>query len=187
MPRSAQSRATRAPRTFFNPRFVGTERRRAYRLAYILFWSILLYFFFSRFVVGVGIVTDRSMYPTLHEGDYFLINKYLYRIRQPTRGEIVVLHPRAYDTDEYVKRVIALAGETLEIREGAVFINGDRLREPYAAGRTGPNLGPLIIRSDHCFVMGDNREDSFDSRRFGAVPRSNLQGKIKPGEWFPLG
>lgn len=173
-------------RTWFDRRYVGTERRRANRLGLILFGSLALTVAVQHVVIGVGIVTDKSMLPTLHAGEYFLINKYRYRVSRPRRGDIVVLRPRRYESEEYVKRVIALPGETLQFMGGRVYLNGAPLHEPYAVGQTWPDLGPLRIAPDTYYVLGDNRLNSEDSRRFGAVPRRNLAGKIKPGEWFPF-
>ena len=173
-------------RALFDRRYVGTERRRAYRLGFILFWSILLTFFFHRNLVSMGIISERSMRPTLPEGSTFLINKYLYQFTRPQRGDIVVLKRFATEADQYVKRVIAVEGETLWIRAGDVYVNGLRLEEPYASGRTYPDLGPIRIGKGFCFVMGDNRTESLDSRHFGSIPLKNVVGKIKPGELFPL-
>lgn len=178
--------ATRRRRAWFDQRFVKEESRRAYRLAFILFWSLLLYFFCQRYVVSLGVVTDKSMLPTLPEGSYFLVNKYIYHVARPRRGDIVVIRGAAHESEEYVKRVIGLAGETLLIRAGAVYINGHRLIEPYAVGATFPDLGPLRLSKGMCFVMGDNRLRSEDSRAFGPVALRNLEGKISPGELFPF-
>ena len=173
-------------RAFFDWRFVRTEHRRSYRLAFILFWSILMYFLVQRYVVSAGVVTDISMHPSLPEGDYYLVNKYLYVFALPGRGDIVVLRRDRFALEQYVKRVIGLPGERLLIRSGVVYINGRRLKEPYALGSTFPDLGPLTIEEETYFVMGDNRPASEDSRHYGAVPVSHIQGKIRPDRLFPL-
>ena len=174
------------PRTLWTWRYVREERRRVNRLAFLLFWSLLLYGIIQHAVVGVGIVTDVSMRPTLREGDYFLINKYLYRVTPPRRGDLVVLKPHEGESDRYVKRLIGLPGELLQIADGAVYINGQQLREPYAAGKTYPALGPIRLGDHAYFVLGDNRLASEDSREFGSVPRDALEGKLDPHQWFPL-
>ena len=173
-------------RAWFDWRFVSVESRWAYGLACILFWSILSFFFCQRYVVSVGVMTERSMLPTLVEGNYFLINTYIYHVARPKRGDIVVLRRGASFSEQYVKRVIGLAGEALLIRSGNVYINGHRLSEPYAAGNTFPDVGPYILPKDAYFVMGDNREESEDSRYFGAVALRDIEGQIKPGELFPF-
>lgn len=173
-------------RAWFDQRYIALERRRSYRLGLILFGSLALTIAVQHSVIGVGIVTDKSMLPTLHAGDYFLVNKYIYRLAPPRRGDIVVLRPRQHDEEEYVKRVIGLPGDTLEIMDGRVHLNGQRLAEPYADGRTWPDHGPFRLAPNMYYVLGDNRMNSEDSRRFGPVPRHRLAGKIKPGEWFPF-
>ena len=171
-------------RAWFNQRFVWVESRRAYRMACILFWSILMYLFFAHYVVGLGIVTDRSMLPTVSDGDYYLVNKYIYHVTRPRRGDVVALHPDPLTEETYVKRVIGLSGETLRLHEGGVYIDGRLLEESYASGLTFPDLGPQRIEARSYFVMGDNRLKSFDSRAFGTVPLERIKGKIRPGKLF---
>lgn len=176
----------RKPRAWFDPTYVKDESRRSYRLAFILFWSVLLYLAFERYVISLGIVTDRSMLPTLSEGDYYFVNKYIYHLTRPKRGEVVVLRAAPYADERYVKRVIATSGEALEVRSGTVYIDGRRLVEPYALGPTAPDFGPYRLNNEMYFVMGDNRLQSEDSRHFGAVRSSEIEGKIKPGTVFPF-
>jgi signal peptidase I len=182
----AKSDGSKDNRTFFDARFVWTEKRRANRLAFILFWSIVMYYFFTVYVVSLGVVNDISMHPTLPEGAYYMVNKYIYRFAHPERGDIVVFRKDRYTSEEYVKRVIALPGETFSVQGGEVYVNGRRLDEPYAAGRSHPDSAPHTIGKDAYFVLGDNRLMSEDSREFGAVPFTNIMGKIKPGEFFPF-
>jgi len=173
-------------RTFLDPHPIWTERRRSNRLAFVLFWSILMYFFSTAYIVSVGIVTDISMQPTLAEGGTYLVNKYIYHFVPPEREDIVVFRRNADGSAEYVKRVVGLPGETVTIRHGQVYIDGRRLDESYAMGSTYPDFGPRLIGKGAYFVLGDNRQMSEDSRDFGAVPLESVRGKIKPGELFPL-
>ena len=164
------------------------ERRRSYRLAFILFWSVLLYFCFQRYVVGVGIISERSMLPLFQEGERYLINKFCHRFVPPQRGDIIVLRrmeEMLEEEQQYIKRVVGLPGETFQILGGLVFINGHILEESYAIGPTTPDLGPLVIAPRSYFVMGDNRPESMDSRSFGVVSLQDIEGKIQPGQWFP--
>ena len=172
----------RKRRALFDWHFVPIEGRRAYRMACILFWSIVLYFVFQRYLVSFGVVAEQSMFPTLSDGSYFFVNRYIYHFVRPARGEIVILRSKTYE--EYVKRVIALEGDTLLMRAGQVYVNGRALREPYVIGRTFPDAGPFRVEKDAYFVMGDNREESFDSRQFGSVPLKDIKGKIRPGTLF---
>ncbi len=172
-------------RAFWNWRFIPGERRRGNkRWAVALVLSIPLFLLCEQFVVSAGRVTDVSMYPTLVPGTYFLVNKYVYRFRAPRRGEIVVIRSPGKERWKYVKRVIGLPGETLSVVSGAVHVNGRPIQEPYAAGKTFPSSGPAVIPEGSCFVLGDNRTESEDSRQFGCVPLERIEGKVRAGRWF---
>lgn len=171
-------------RRIFNPQFMFHERRRSYRLALILFGSIIGTILVQHYVISLGIIREHSMSPTLQDGNLFLVNKYAYLLHPPERGDIVVLRTAKYAEEQFVKRVIALEGDRLRIQGGVVFLNGKRLKEPYINGRTFPDFGPHIVPEGTCFVMGDNRMHSIDSREFGSIPITHLEGKIRPGAWF---
>ena len=174
-------------RVFFRWRFVSGERRRRNRLwAVILVLSIPAFLVCERYAVSAGRVTDVSMLPTLQPGSYFLINKYLYRFSPIRRGDVVVVRPATHHRWYYVKRVVGLGEELLEIKEGRVLVEGRELEEAYARGPTHPDMKPRRIPEGACFLMGDNRPDSEDSRRFGSVPLERIEGKIKPGKLFSL-
>jgi signal peptidase I len=177
-------RRQKTKRQFFDPRYVRNESRRSYRLAFILFWSILLFFVFQHTVICLGVVQDRSMLPQLPDGSTFLVNKYIYHLSPPQRGDVVVLARNLYMEGQFVKRVVGLPGETIRIHNGRVTIDGKLLAEPYAIGDTLPDFGPLALGADQYFVLGDNRMVSEDSRRFGSIPRSHIEGKIRPGKLF---
>jgi len=124
-------------------------------------------------------VFNVSMQNTLVEGQRLFEDKLSYHLTSPKRGEIVIVKDRS-EHRNLVKRVIALPGETLEFKDGFVYVDGVKLDEPYVKGATWPNdfATPYIIPSNHIFVMGDNRERSEDSRAFGAVPYSDLDGRV---------
>ncbi len=137
------------------------------------------------------VVEGPSMRPTLLSGEWIVVNRLTYRIWSPQRGDVVVfLPPTNAQTDDLIKRVIGLPGETLEIRDGSVWIDGKLLKEAYIAGSTSPdNLWRL--GTDEIFVMGDNRGLSLDSRSFGPVSMKEVVGKAwiiywPPSEWGPL-
>ncbi len=175
-------RQERKKRSFFNWSYVGKERRRSNRRwALALVLAIPGFLLCERYVVSSGRVTDVSMLPTLSEGQYFLIQKWVYQLRPPRRGEIVVLRPPQKDRWRYVKRVIAVEGESVRIRSGQVLVNAKPLQEPYARGKTQPDLGPLTVPKGSCFVLGDNRPESEDSRNFGPIPLDRIEGRIGPG------
>jgi signal peptidase I len=125
------------------------------------------------------------MHPTVSKG-YYLVNRYVYHFSEPGRGDIVVLDRGDYSSDEEIKRVVGLPGETVQITSGAVYINGRRLDEPYVLGATYPNYGPNTMGKDAYFVLGDNRRAGDDSREYGPVRFTMIEGKIRPDVLFPL-
>lgn len=135
------------------------------------------------FVVQVTEVRQRSMETTLEQNDRVLVSKLDYRFGAPERGDIVVFDPPDPNaTIPYVKRVVAVGGETIELRNGNLFVNGQQVDIPEARGATQPQSPqvayPFTVPSGHVFVIGDNRTFSSDSRTFGAVPVENIIGKV---------
>jgi signal peptidase I len=124
-----------------------------------------------------------SMMPTLQKDDFLMTDLKAYTDQAPRRGDLVVFeYPRDL-TKSFIKRVIALEGETVEIRNKRVYIDGEPLQESYTVHQdtaiedTRDNLGPLTIPAGYCFVLGDNRDNSMDSRFWGALPLANVKGK----------
>jgi signal peptidase I len=163
-------------------------------------------------------VDGESMHPSLQNGEYLLVNKavyfhfdlnavrnlvpgqhhdgqdIVYLFHPPQRGDIIVFDPPVRSDKPYVKRVIALAGETVAIHDGKVFVNGEALNEPYIAdvphypyplGATGG--GEFVVPPGMIFVLGDNRNNSSDSHVFGAVPLDSVIGKAFISYWPPDG
>jgi signal peptidase I len=123
-----------------------------------------------------------SMKPNLHEGQYLIINKLVYKLHPPQRGDIVVFHHPRNPGHDLVKRVIGLPGETVEVRQGQVYIDGTPLEEPYVVHQDRKSvhyeLGP-----DDFFVLGDNRPNSDDSRTWGVLKRDQIVGKAWISYW----
>lgn len=171
-------------RKFFDPRYIHLEKRTGTILACILLWSIISFFFIRFYLLGTVIVHGPSMLPTLHPEEKLIVQRWVYMIRAPRRGEIVVLNDSLGPTPA-VKRVVALPGEMIHIRDKQVFINDAPLDEPYldAGTRTSPNHLPAdgaLVAEGFYFVLGDNRPESVDSREYGAVPRKAVLGTIRP-------
>ncbi|MBI3965115.1 MAG: signal peptidase I [Chloroflexi bacterium] len=153
---------------------------------------------------AVNIVVDQrhvegaSMAPTLTNGQYVLTNKLAYtsfvprafagdHVDQnwhgslPHRGDIVILRrPNDPEARNLVKRVIALPGETVEVRNGTIYVNGETVDEPYVLNRDRGSITPVTVPANHVYVMGDNRPVSSDSRAFGPVPMTDILGRA----WF---
>lgn len=168
-------------RRLFDYRSVPREKR-AYILAAMLFGSVLSYLLITQFVVMYSEVEGNSMLPTLQDGDRFLINRMVYRFLDPRPGDIIEFTiPRVNDFS--VKRIIAEPGDVVQIKNGAVYVNGKIRLEPYLPRgiRTeGRGLGENVYRvsENAYFVLGDNRAVSHDSRVFGAVSREHVVGKV---------
>jgi signal peptidase I len=147
-------------------------------LAFGCYWVINKHIFSSVEVVGV------SMVPTLHNSDHYLLDRWTYMIRDPQPNDIVVI--RDPQDDGYaVKRIIGREGDSIYLKQGRVYVNGRILDEPYLLPGT-PTYGLLTRRGeqwivcgkDRYFVMGDNRNNSSDSRIYGSVPRQNILGTV---------
>lgn len=122
-------------------------------------------------------VQGHSMLPTLHEGEYLIINKLSYTFDEPRRGDIIVLHFPRDRSREYIKRVIGVPGDHIEIREGTVLVNGVPLDEPYINGTAAYRSASWTVPQGQYFVMGDNRNNSSDSRSWSFLPRADIVGK----------
>lgn len=138
---------------------------------------IILMFVVFRFIIGVSLVNGSSMTPSLKNGDVVV---YMRIVPNYEKGDIVCI--RMPSGEYYIKRVIGLAGDTVEIRDGSVYVNSTVREENYAQGRTetqGDSIKyPYEVKADRVFVLGDNREESMDSRTFGAVAKSQIRGKV---------
>lgn len=141
--------------------------------------AVLINFFLAQATQVHG----QSMEPTLHSDQRLVVEKVSYRFHGPRRGDIVVLKSPQEDSELLIKRVIGLPSETVEIRQGRVYINGQGLDEPYLARFAGGNWGPIIVPPLHVFVLGDNRGFSNDSRAFGMVPIKNIVGRAWVSYW----
>jgi signal peptidase I len=130
-------------------------------------------------------VEQYSMEPTLLPHDRVLVDKILYRLRQPHRGDVIVLKYPLNPQRNYIKRIVALPGDRLEVRNGKLFVNGKRVIELYVNGEAQGNYGPLTVPKDSVFVMGDNRNNSEDSRAFGALKKPLIVGQALLIYWPP--
>ncbi|MWC29336.1 signal peptidase I [Paenibacillus sp. MMS18-CY102] len=146
--------------------------------------AVVLSFLIQNYAFAQVKVINISMQNTLVEGQRLFEDKITYHISTPKRGDIVIIDDPTQDRN-LVKRVIGLPGETIDIRDGYVFINGVKLEEAYTKGMTYPRVikMPYTIPAKHIFVMGDNREQSDDSRTFGAVKYDDIEGRVVLRVW----
>ena len=153
-------------------------------------WLLLIFLFIQGTLVQARVIPSGSMEETLLVGDHLIMTRFGYDVgvpgldwhmplwRQPARQQLIIFRSVMEPGTDLVKRVIGLPGDTVEIREGVLRINGAPLAEPYLAAPMSPRerFGPVQVPPESFFVMGDNRGNSYDSRYWGAVPRRNIVG-----------
>ena len=147
--------------------------------------AILLALVIRAFVVQAFKIPSGSMLETLEIGDHILVNKFLYYFTSPQRGDVIVFKFPQDESRDFIKRVIGLPGETVEVRDKEVLVNGVALREPYAVYGDVPGLrgmerehwGPQVVPPGRLFVMGDNRDHSMDSRVWGFLEIVKVKGR----------
>ncbi len=128
-------------------------------------------------------VEQYSMEPSLLPHDRVIVNKFIYRFRAPRPGEIVVLRPPTDPARNYIKRIVAVAGQTIKIENGRVYVDGHVLQEPYIQVTTRGRFGPAVVPPSEVFVLGDNRGNSEDSRAFGFVSLRSIVGEAVVIYW----
>jgi signal peptidase I len=190
-----------------------TRRRFLAELPFLLFAALILTVLVKGFLIQAFYIPSRSMEPTLDVGDRVVVNRLAYRLGDPAHGQVAVfLRPTGVEqapgggplswvrravaqglggtppgNEDLIKRVVGLPSDVLEGRDGYLWRNGARVDEPYLRpGTFTSDFKKVRIKPDHLWVMGDNREDSADSRVFGQIPRSALVGRAALTVWpFP--
>ncbi len=155
--------------------------------------SIVLAFGVRQFVAEARVVPTGSMEPTIQINDRLVIEKISYLFQQPQRGDIIVFQAPekalvisgSMTNDAYLKRVIGLPGETVEVSGGQVFVNGEAIAEGYIKAPPSYTWGPDVVPDNEYLVLGDNRNGSLDSHVWGSLPESSIIGKAAVRFWPP--
>ena len=180
-------------------------------LPVLVIMALALALFIKAFLVQAFFIPSESMVPTLAPGDRVLVNKVIYRLRDPGRGDVIVFedpNPQPHEDrgpiagffgwvargmgvsqaedEDFIKRIVGLPGETIQGRNGKILIDGRELSEPYLNGVTTGNFAPVDIPEGEYFVMGDNRANSNDSRySLGTIPEEKVVGEAFVVIWPP--
>ncbi len=149
-------------------------------IAFVLSWVL------RTFVIEARVVPTGSMLPTIQLQDRLIVDKFFFKYFDEIRpGDIIVFHPppTAHATDDFIKRVIGLPGDKIQIINHITTVNGKALNEPYLQEQPKNNFGPITVPADSLFVMGDNRNNSADSREWGFLPIKNVTGRTLLRYW----
>jgi signal peptidase I len=165
-----------------------SRQRNLIEWAIVVVGALLVAFLVKTFLVQAFYIPSQSMEPTLNIGDRVLVNKLSYDIHDVNRGDIIVFErpPSAGpgDVEDLIKRVVALPGETVEARDGQVFVDEAALDEPYLPeGVTTPDFDAVDVPADHVFVLGDNRGNSQASNAFGPIHEDLIIGRAFVRVW----
>jgi len=165
---------------------LGGERplgRFAYRLLLDATRAGAVAVFLYTLFFNLSVVRGSSMSPTIHDGDRILVQPWSYVLGEIRRGDVVVLRYPLDPRVDYIKRVIGLPGDRVTLADGRVWVNGSLLDEPYVSNVDRGAYVTTIVDEGKCFVLGDNRPRSSDSREFGLVPLDLLRGRVDLRLW----
>lgn len=155
----------------------------------IIVIAVVLSLILRYFVIEARIIPSESMVSTLKIGDRIIVNRFIYFFKDPQRGDIIIFEPPPAlnrNDEMFIKRVIGLPGETVEMKNSKVYINGKALNEPYAVPLYY-TYGPVTVPQDSLLVLGDNRNLSYDSHQWNAwLTRDRVKGKAMAIFW-PVG
>jgi signal peptidase I len=152
--------------------------------------SAILAIGIRQFVAEARYIPSGSMLPTLQINDRLIVDKLSYRFNSPHRGDIVVFSPtdaleKQNFHDAFIKRVIGLPGDKIEVKEGKVYVNGQPIRENYIEEAPQYQMETKVVPADAYLVLGDNRNNSYDSHYWGFVPRDRIIGRAVVRFWPP--
>ncbi len=168
-----------------NPEPIQPNKQRSVLLDVLETIVLAVVFFLGINLVSARILVDgASMEPTLVTGERVIVNRLSYKFSTPQRGDIIVFHPPPNPSEEYIKRVIGLSGDAVQVKNGSVYVNGQLLQESYIDVKTN-YAGTWQVPEGQLFVLGDNRNNSSDSHDWGFVPMDYVVGKAILVYWPP--
>ncbi len=162
------------------------ERSTLREITEVVIIALIIALFVRTFLFETFVVEGYSMLDTLNHHERVLVNKFLYHLRPPETGEIIVFQSPADPRKDFVKRVAATSGEIIQMDDGNIFINGKRVDEDYITRGDDSDMPPKKVPPRTVFVLGDNRSNSDDSRNFGFVPEEHIRGKVILVFWPPM-
>ena len=150
--------------------------------------AVILAFGIRTFVAEARYIPSSSMEPTLQINDRLIIEKITYRFNSPERGDIVVFNPtealkEKNFNDAFIKRIIGVPGDMVQVKQGQVYLNGELIEEDYISEAPAYEYGPVTVPENQYLVLGDNRNNSYDSHYWGFVPKEKLIGKAFVRFW----
>ncbi len=145
--------------------------------------ALVFFLVLQTYVVQGFVIEGACMEPELHSREKIIVNKMIYRLQEPTAGEVVVFsYPLEHEKD-FIKRVVGVPGDIIEVKEGYLFRNGKKMNEPFVKEYVFGTYGPQKIPVGKLCVMGDNRNNSHDSRSWGLLDRSMVKGRAEIKFW----
>ncbi|AHF06962.1 signal peptidase I [Desulfitobacterium metallireducens DSM 15288] len=160
--------------------------RYIFELVEIVLVAFALSWLIRTFVIEARIIPTGSMLPTIQLQDRVIVDKFFFKnFGELQPGDIIVFHPpaSAHSSDDFIKRLIAMPGDKVEIKNHDTYVNGQKLIEPYLNEHPKEDFGPIVVPENSLFVMGDNRNNSADSREWGFLPAQNVTGRTLFRYW----
>ncbi|WP_130777129.1 signal peptidase I [Bacillus luti] len=163
------------------------EKEELRQMRIFLIWSFCFVVLIKTFYITTFEIEGQSMYPSYHDQQRIVAEKVSYRMHEPSYSDVVIVHLTNKQSDNHpfniIKRVIGKPGDVIEVKNGKVYRNGKALNEPYIKDEMLDEMDPYRIPKNEYFVMGDNRNNSSDSRYYGSFSKDSIIGKV----WFSIG
>jgi signal peptidase I len=161
----------------------GRTKRMIIEAVQTIVLALIFYFAIDTFIGRVQVL-NVSMLPTLHEGQFIMVNRFAYKQGGFERGDIIIFHNPTNPEEDYIKRLVGIPGDVIDIENGEVRVNGMLLDEPYISDPP-QYAGEWTVPEGYLFVLGDNRNSSYDSHSWGYLPQENVIGKAIVIYWPP--